>query len=131
MTLYCGAGHPLFDAPAHATAKDLNLTEHKYAGYAFNSPNMQAGSSIGISRAARVQEEEALLLLIQSGRYLGFLADHVASASVRKNPLRAIAPADTSYSSTFAAVTRKKPAPDRKTAAFLTCLKAAHTTTSA
>ena len=126
MTLYCGEGHALFDAQEDLTAQDLNLADHKYAGYAFNSPNMKAGIELGITRAAKVQEEEALSLLIQSGRYLGFLADHVAETFLRKGTVRAIAPADTSYTSTFAAITRKKPEPDRKTQEFLSCLRAFH-----
>lgn len=126
MTLYCGEGHALFDTPNDVTVSDLALADHKYAGYAFNSPNMKAGMNLGIKRAARVQEEEALSLLIQSGRYLGFLADHVAETFLRKGTVRPIAPADTGYSSTFAAITRKKPEPDRKTMEFVACLKAFH-----
>lgn len=128
MTLYCGEGHILFDTSSDAPATRLNLPEHKYAGYAFNSPNLKAGQSLGINREARVDEEEALVLLIQSGRYLGFLADHVAENFLRKGTMREIAPSDTSYSSTFAAITRKKPVPDRKTLEFVACLKAVHLT---
>lgn len=126
MTLYCGEGHALFDTMHDATLAELNLANHKYAGYAFNSPNLQAGQSLGISRAARVEEEEALVLLIQSGRYLGYLADHVADTFLREGAIRPIAPAETGYSSTFAAITRKKIVPDRKTQEFLSCLKACH-----
>ena len=126
MTLYCGEGHPLFDAPPTLTAEQFNLRDYKYAGYAFNSPNMKAGASLGIKRAAKVQEEEALALLVQSGRYLGFLADHVADTLVAKGRLRPLASQKTSYSSTFAAITRKKPRPDRKTLEFVSCLKRYH-----
>lgn len=126
MTLYCGEGHPLFGAPDGLSAYDMNLGDYKYAGYAFNSPNLKAGMKLGFSRAARVQEEEALSLLIQSGCYLGYLADHVAESFMRNGQVRPIAPAETSYSSTFAAITRKKPEPDRKTGEFIACLQAFH-----
>ncbi len=126
MTLYCGEGHALFDTSSDLTAADLKLEDYKYAGYAFNSPNLKAGANLGITRAAKVQEEEALSLLIQSGCYLGFLADHVAEAFVREGVVRSIAPADTSYSTIFAAITRKKPEPDRKTSEFISCLRAFH-----
>lgn len=128
MTLYCGSGHPLFEAPDEVAATNLNLADYKYAGYAFNSPNLKAGKALGIKRAARVQEEEALALLIQSGRYMGYLADHVAETLLHKGALRAIAPLDTSYSSTFAAIARKKPKPDRKTLEFIACLSKSHET---
>lgn len=126
MTLYCGEGHSLFDTARDLPLAELNLADHKYAGYAFNSPNMMAGQNLGITRAARVQEEEALSLLIQSGRYIGFLADHVAETFIRKGIVRPIAPDETSYTSTFAAITRKKPEADRKTLEFLSCLTAFH-----
>ncbi|MFK7751726.1 MAG: LysR family transcriptional regulator [Sedimentitalea sp.] len=121
MTLYCGRGHVLFGAEA---AADLN--GHKYAGFAFNSPNMMAGRDLGLRRAARVEEEEALLLLIQSGRYLGYLADHVAAGLLAQNQVQAVAPDVTSYASHFAAITRKQPEPGRKTQSFLSCLRVAH-----
>ncbi len=126
MTLYCGRGHPLFDAKWD-NASQFDLSGYKYAGYAFNSPNMSAGRSLGIRRAARVQEEEALSLLILSGRYLGYLADHVAgSLTGEEEAVRPVAPDQTRYVSTFAAITRKKPNPDRKTLGFLDCLIEAH-----
>jgi DNA-binding transcriptional LysR family regulator len=128
MTLYCGEGHPLFDAPEDASFEDLRVAEYKYAGYAFNSPNMKAGRTLGFQRSARVQEEEALSLLIQSGRYLGYLADHVAETFVTKGSVRPVASADTGYTSTFAAITRKKPEADRKTKEFMKCLTRVHGT---
>ncbi len=125
MTLYCGEDHPLFDAAPSAMPDAEEMATFKYAGFGFNSPNMSAGQKLGLRPAARVQEEEALSLLIQSGRYLGFLADHVAETFLSKGLVRAIAPSRTSYVSTFAAITRKKPEPDRKTQAFLDCLASA------
>lgn len=124
MTLYCGRGHPLFETTSSSDGVDL--TQYKYAGYAFNSPNLSAGQKLGIRRSARVQEEEALSLLIQSGRYLGYLADHVADAFIRQGTVRAVDAARTGYTSEFMAISRKKPDPDRKTISFLSCLKAAH-----
>jgi len=126
MTLYCGAGHALFDAAQDPNVTKLDLLSHKYAGYAFNSPNLQAGQSLGIKRTAWVAEEEALVLLVQSGRYLGYLADHVAEAFVESGSMCKILPAVTGYSSTFAAITRRKLVPDRKTHEFMTCLTDCH-----
>lgn len=126
MTLYCGRGHELFGTPSHVPLEELNLRRFKYAGYAFNSPNMKAGQNLGVKRAARVQEEEALALLIQSGRYIGYLADHVAETFVNHERVWPVAPVETGYSSTFAAITRKKPEPTRKTIEFVECLKTVH-----
>ncbi len=125
MTLYCGRGHPLFDA-AETQDPQIDLSAYKYAGFGFNSPNLKAGQGLGLRRAARVQDEEALSLLIQSGSYLGFLADHVAETFLSKGKVRPVAPERTHYASTFAAITRKQPEPDRKTQAFLACLTGTH-----
>lgn len=126
MTLYCGEGHALFEAPDGGSLQISDLMHHKYAGYGFNSPNLNAGQKLGFVRAAKVQEEEALSLLIQSGCYLGYLADHVAETFLAKGKVRPIAPQETSYRSVFAAITRKKPEADRKTLEFLNCLMRAH-----
>lgn len=123
MTLYCGAGHPLFEAEPGVP---VDLSGQKYAGFGFNSPNLQAGQSLGLRRAARVQDEEALSLLIQSGSYLGFLADHVAETFLRKGKVRPVAADRTRYVSQFAAITRRQPERDRKTQTFLSCLRRAH-----
>lgn len=121
MSLYCGSTHPLF------TAEDVDgFADHKYAGFGFNSPNMKAGQALGLRRSARVQNEEALKLLILSGGYLGFLAEHVAGPFIDKGLIRVIAPNTTTYESTFAAITRKHPEPDRKTQELLRCIRMAH-----
>ncbi len=126
MTLYCGVGHALFGMDQEAIRERLDLGAHKYAGYGFNSPNMKAGQSLGATRTARVQEEEALALLVKSGKYLGYLADHVAETHLRSGSVWPVAPNETRYSSTFAAITRRKPEPDRKTVVFLECLSDSH-----
>lgn len=126
MTLFCGEHHPLYGLPETKRAEGLDLSQYKYAGYSFNSPNMMAGQNLGVTRAARVKEEEALSLLIQSGRYLGFLADHVAETFLKKGVVWPVCPEDTRYSTDFGAITRKQPKPDRKTLAFLDCLRTAH-----
>lgn len=128
MTLYCGENHPLFGTDKATRADSVNLDQFKYAGYSFNSPNMMAGRGLGVTRAARVKEEEALSLLIQSGRYIGFLADHVAETFLKKGAVWPICPKDTRYSTEYSAIARKQPKPDRKTLAFLECLRAAHKT---
>jgi len=126
MVLCCGRGHVLFDAEDET----VNLSAYKYAGFGFNSPNMKAGQDLGLKRAARVQEEEALALLIQSGRYIGYLADHVAAPLLAAGEVRVLSQSDSGYTSRFAAITRKKPIPDRKTLEFLNCLRTAHETQS-
>jgi len=125
MTLYCGAGHPLFDCELNEVSR-TKLAEHKYAGYGFNSPNMVAGQRLSLRRAARVEDEEGLSLLILSGRYLGYLADHVAKPLLEMGKVKPVIPSKTQYESQFAAIVRKRPEIGRTARAFLECLKQAH-----
>ncbi len=126
MSLYCGENHALYGSAPERRIEDVDLGSHKYAGYSFNSPNMSASRNLGLKRSARVREEEALVLLVQSGRYIGYLADHVAGTLLAKGKVWPICPDETSYSTTFGAITRKKPEVNRKTQRFLECLTAAH-----
>ncbi len=126
MTLYCGKGHPLFDLKGRKPAEMAEVRKHKYAGFGFASPNMSAGQRLGLRCTARVQDEEALSLLIQSGRYIGFLPDHLAEAFLRKRSFCPVAPGRTRYESDFSAVMRKSPQPGRKTNLMLNQLAIAH-----
>lgn len=126
MSLYCGRGHPLFGAETKGLEATLTLAEYKYAGYSFNSPNMRATNRLGLERAADVKDEEVLALLVQSGRYIGFLADQVAEGITGPARFWPLFQDETSYSVQFAATFRKRPEPDRKTATFLKCLVDAH-----
>ena len=127
MTLYCGRGHQLFGFDGPGALKMSEIKQYKYAGFGFNSPNLAASKRLGLKRAARVQDEEALSLLIQSGTYLGFLADHVAEGFLKRNMVYPVAPDKTQYTSHFTAITRKSPKPGRKTQLMLAQLQEAHT----
>ena len=124
MTLYCGRNHPLFKSSNLENLKVSDIRKYKYAGFGFNSPNMAAGKRLGLRRAAKVQDEEALILLIQSGAYLGFLADHVANAFRKKNMVLPVASKKTKYISQFTAITRKAPKSSRKIQLMLDQLNA-------
>lgn len=126
MNLYCGKGHPLFGQDTRGLDPKPTLSAHKYVGYSFNSPNMRATNMLGLERAASVQDEEALALLVQSGRYLGFLADHIIPGIGGRQRFWPLFADQISYSVSFAAITRKRHAPDRKAEAFLNCLIEAH-----
>jgi DNA-binding transcriptional LysR family regulator len=126
MSLYCGKGHPLFGKPTQGHDPKSILSAHKYAGYSFNSPNLRATNLLGLDRAASVKDEEALALLVQSGRYLGFLADHVIYGIGGKPQFWPLFADQVSYAVPFAAITRNRHRPDRKAEAFLNCLIEAH-----
>jgi DNA-binding transcriptional LysR family regulator len=124
MELYCGRGHPLFEAgPAPALA---DLGRHDYVGLGFHSPNMEATHRFGLQRRASVTDQEAVATLVLSGRFIGFLPDHYAEAFVARQQLRKAAGPEVSYPVQFVAVSRRSPAPPRAAQVFLECLRRAH-----
>ncbi|MGH1466929.1 MAG: LysR family transcriptional regulator [Cognatishimia sp.] len=126
MSLYCGSEHPLFGVNTQGLDPKSILSTYKYAGYSFNSPNMRVTNLLELERAAGVKDEEALALLVQSGRYLGFLADHIIDGIGGQSQFWPLFAGEISYSVPFAAITRKRHRPDRKAETFLACLIDAH-----
>lgn len=126
MTLYCGRGHILFSEDSTIKRAFNDLQHYKYAGLGFNSPNLVVGQKMNFRRSARVQDEEALLILIKSGQYVGFLPDHMAKPFIKSKQIKPVEQNKTRYISTFATIIRNKPAPSRKVRKFLSCLINAH-----
>ena len=125
MYLYCGAGHPLFDKLDETISTSKVRASH-YVGLDFHSPNMAASQKERLTRHAQANDQEALALLIQSGRYVGFLPDHFAEQYVELGQLRRIRPDRYHYSPQFSAVVKNHPPMARITRVFLDCLLAAH-----
>ena len=125
MLLYCSADHPLFEKKER-TIKVGDVRDCKYAGLGYQSPNMIASNQLQLKRVAESNSQEALALLILSGRYVGFLPDHFARPYVQEKRMKAIRPDRFNYETEFAAVTRKSPKPSRLATAFLACLEENH-----
>ena len=125
MYLYCGREHPLFGRD-HARLGWGELQACDHAALAFHSPNMEATHRFGLRRQATASDQEAIALLILSGRYVGFLPDHYAAGFEREGLIERVAHPDCKYSVRFVALTRRSPQPSRSVQAFLDALKAAH-----
>ncbi|MEO8857374.1 MAG: LysR family transcriptional regulator [Burkholderiaceae bacterium] len=125
MLLYCGTGHPLFDA-ADAGMDWEALAAHQFAGLGYHSPNMEISQQMRLPRKATAFDQEAIATLILSGKFLGFLPDHYAADFVRNGRMRAVNPARFRYSCNFLAILRRTPEPSRATRVFQACLVAAH-----
>lgn len=123
MRLYCGQDHTLFGR-ARVTLEDLRRFD--YAGLAFHSPNMEATRQLGLRRTATVNDQEAVALLVRSGRFIGFLPEHYAAAFVSQGQMRRIGPADLGYTVDFVAMTRHAATPSRLGQSFLEVLRDAH-----
>lgn len=125
MLLYCGCDHPLFKSK-HAHLDWKALRKYKFAGLGYHSPNMEASHRAGLRRAASGLDQEAIALLILTGRFLGFLPDHYAEGFERKGQIRAVRPEVFKYECDFVCVTRRSPSPARAAETFRDCLVRAH-----
>ncbi len=125
MRLYCGQDHALFGAQTNKHDLD-ELRTFSYAGLSFNSPNMAIHQDLKLRKSAFVQNEEALTLLILSGRYLGFLPTHTAKPFLESKLMCEIQNDSVTYTSTMSAIVRKSTSTGRRLKSFLDCLTAAH-----
>jgi len=125
MYLYCGHDHPLY-ALADSTISKGDILASKYAGLGYHSPNMEIGHSLGMKRDVTVYDQEAIVHLLLSGRYVGYLPDHYAKPFVEQGQIRAIGTDIFQYSCEFLAITRTSPKPSRAVQVFMDCLVKAH-----
>ena len=125
MYLYCGHGHPLYELADNAISKG-DILASKYAGLGYHSPNMEIGHSLGMKRDVTVYDQEAIVHLLLSGRYVGYLPDHYAKPFVEQGQIRAIGTDIFQYRCEFLAITRRSPKPSRAIQVFMDCLVKAH-----
>lgn len=125
MYLYCGKQHPLFSTKDSDLAVS-DITAYKYAGLGYHSPNMEAGHSLKLNRAATGYDQEAIAHLILSGSYLGFLPDHYARGFEKAGNIRHLLTDTFQYQCNFSAITRKSPQPSRIVQQFLAVLEEHH-----
>lgn len=103
--LYCGAGHPLFErADLAITHEELQRSGLISRGYleSFDADFFDAEA-----HRATVHHIEAALLLIATGRFVGFLPEHVAAPEVAAGRLRAIRPAEIRLVVPFSMITKR------------------------
>ena len=78
-----------------------------------------------LTRSADVYDEEALAVLILSGKYLGFLPDRLARAFVERGEMWRLRPDVYHYQSNHSAICAARK-PSRLVNVFLDCLLRAH-----
>lgn len=109
--LYCGRDHPLFDLPAgEVTAEVLQGHVLSVRGYLRNTefanlPDAEIG--------ATVSNMEAQVILIRSGRFLGFLPVHFARNWVDRGEMRELRVAGLGWDSQFWLALRRQPEPSK------------------
>ena len=123
MQLYCGEGHPLFNKSVEPVFNQ-EPSHYKFV----ESPRLMRGREPHPDMRhwpihAKAHHQEARTALILSGRYLGFLPQHLVENWGLADRLRPIEIERYSYSNTFTAIWRPARAKDALAKAFIACLK--------
>lgn len=125
MYLFCGASHPFF-AREERKLSPQEVRMARFSGLAYQSPSTVISRKEKLNRQAEVNDQEALAILILSGRYIGFLPEHFAKPYVETGRLKRIRADRFHYSSDFYAILKRQPKPSRIAQTFLDCLRDAH-----
>ncbi|ETI61369.1 LysR family transcriptional regulator [Marinomonas profundimaris] len=104
--LYCSDTHPLFSLDdkkiTKAKLKEFDAVLPAYA----QTPDIKTQHQ-PLTASATATDREGIAFLILTGRYIGFLPDHVAEHWIRDRRMRAILPNECRYITQFSAITRK------------------------
>lgn len=105
--LYCGAAHPLFDAPDDALTPGV-VARHPFAGRSYMNEASICGVSFNWS--AVTSHMEGTALLIASGAHIGFLPRHFAEQWVSRGQMRSLLPDVLRFDDRFQVAHRQKDA---------------------
>ena len=123
--LYCAVGHPLFYVDDRELEDD-RLNAQEAIAPTFRLPPEAQAHYQALNCTASASDREGLAFLLLTGRYIGYLPDHYASAWVQQGRLRALKADSRSYEVSLAAVTRKGRRPHLVLESFLDALAASH-----
>ena len=109
--LYCSNTHPLFMRDeSDLNLDDIHASDAVLPAYA-QSPEVKALYQ-GMKSTATATDREGIAFLILTGQYIGFLPTHFAERWLLKGSLRSLLPKQLSYSTNYAAITRKNARPN-------------------
>jgi len=124
--LYCGLGHEFFDLPEWELTRGV-LQQAEFVNRGYWREDFQ--NELGFRNVtATVFQIEPQLMLIRSGKMIGFLPDHYAAPWVEKGVLRRITQDSMSYKCAFDLVLKKGSRPTQVTEIFLQDLRKSHQT---
>ena len=101
--LYCGDKHPLFTVK-HLTEALISPMRMVTRSYWSNSDLGRKGFK---QSEASAESMEAQLMLILSGKYIGYLPEHYALPWVQAQKMRALLPTEYGYQATFSLIFRR------------------------
>ncbi|CAG9223950.1 LysR family transcriptional regulator [Burkholderia vietnamiensis] len=109
QNLYCSFAHPLSSATGVGLMEAIANADYVERGYMVES---QRPHPVNLNRAATAYNMEAILTMLLTGLYIGYLPTHFASRWVAEKKLFALAPAACCYSALFSVATRQGKALD-------------------
>lgn len=123
-SLYCGSTHPLFEIAQEKLSLDLIVQEDVVGrGYWRDRHHEELGFS---KIKAVVYEIEPQLMLIRSGKFIGYLPDHFAESWVAAGHLRCLSPLAPTFDCEFDLASKKGSKPSQALAKFISVVVAAH-----
>lgn len=103
--LYCGVGHPLFGASRKMVKRvDISTYPAIFRLYHHEFDQNQLGN---VREEARVYSMEAMLMLLLSGGYIGYLPTHYASRWIEEGALSCVDDPTLGYDSEHGFITKK------------------------
>lgn len=122
QALYCGQGHPLFELPTreigHARIEEALFSVRRYRHlddlYRVNHPRASGA----------VVQMEAQVMMILSGRFIGYLPRHIGEDWVARGRMRVLRPESYGFDSVHFAATRRLKGEQPLVDAFIRELKA-------
>ncbi len=120
--LYCAADHPLFTEDDD-TLSGADIALHSAIAPRYPLPVEARQAHDALSLRASASDREGAAFLILTGRFIGFLPEHVAAQWVAAGKMRALHTATQHYRIPFVLITRHDRRPNRVVDAFLRLIK--------
>ncbi|MFD1382049.1 LysR family transcriptional regulator [Rhodanobacter aciditrophus] len=109
--LYCARNHPLYEmSQAELESVDLSEFDAVIPAYA-QTAEIKAHHQM-LKTGATATDREGIAFLIRTGKFIGYLPDHLAATWEDKGEFRPILPEKYRYLTTFSAVTRSSHIPN-------------------
>ena len=110
--LYCAAGHPLFTEDDN-TLSCADIAQHSAISPRYPLPVEARQAHDALSLRASASDREGAAFLILTGRFIGFLPEHVAAQWVAAGKMRALHANTQHYRIPFVLITRHDRRPNR------------------
>ncbi|ASJ74724.1 LysR family transcriptional regulator [Granulosicoccus antarcticus] len=125
LFLYCSTDHELFPIQDESLTIDLIKKQNFVVpGYTLNTRFREFFPDQ--TPAARTNKIEGVTTLILSGKFIGFLPEHLATRWINSGEMRRLLPEQLNFHTPFVAITREGAEPNLLRDTFLAELLAAH-----